>query len=205
MKKIIINISREFGCNAREIGRQLASKLAVEFHDKDLIDLTAERVGINKDLFEESDAIVDKTQKGLFKSFGYGSSTNFYDEKAILAQAEVIKELANRGESCIFFGRCSDYILREYPNCLNIFLYAPLAARIKHIARDYDLDEKSAEKLIRRVDKQRHNYYKYVTGKNRGDREYKQVMLDVSEFGIEETVNILYHIVLEHTEQRKGI
>lgn len=201
MAKYIINISREFGCNAREIGRQLASKLGVTFYDKALIDMTCERAGINKDVFGESDAIIDKhkaDQKSLMKIFSYGSSSNFYDEKAIVAQAEVIKELANKGESCIFFGRCSDFILREYPNTLNIFLYAPIQKRIKHIAADYELDEKSAEKLIRRVDKERHNYYKYVTGLNRGDRDYKQVMLDVSEFGIEETVNILYRIVEEH-------
>lgn len=195
MKKIIINISREFGCNAREISRQLASKLAFNFHDKDLIDMTAERAGINKDMFEESDAIVDKSQKGLLNFFGYGSSSNFYDEKAILAQAEVIRQLADGEDSCIFFGRCSDYILREYSCCLNIFLYAPLPERIRHIAKAYEMDLKTAEKLIRRVDKQRHNYYKYVTGKNRGDRDYKHIMLDVSKFGTERTVDILADII----------
>lgn len=201
MKKYIINISREFGCNAREVARQLAAKLGIEIYDRDLINMTAERAGINADMFEQSDAIVDKSQKGLLKSFGYGSSTSFYDDKAVVAQAQVIRELADQDRSCLFFGRCSDYILREYPNCLNIFLYAPLPARIAHIAKAYNMEEKDAEKLIARVDKQRHNYYRYVTGRNRGDRDYKQVMLDVSEFGIEETVNILYHIVLEHMEQ----
>lgn len=196
MKKYILTISREFGCNAREISRNLASKLNIEFYDQDLIDLAAKKAGINRDMFTDSEKIVDiNSKKKLLQIFGYGSSTNFYDEKAIQAQAEVIKELANQKSSAIFFGRCSDFILREYPNCLNIFLYAPLQTRIKHMAKCYDLDDGSAEKLIKRVDKQRHNYYKYITGKNRGDRDSKHIMLDVSRFGSDTTVDIIYDIV----------
>lgn len=196
MKKYILTISREFGCNSREISRNLASRLGVEFYDQELIDLAAKRAGINRDLFTDSEKIVDvNNRKKLFQRFGYGSTTNFYDEKAIQAQAQVIKDLANKKGSAIFFGRCSDYILREYPNCLNIFLYAPLETRISHMAECYGLDRLSAEKLVRRVDKQRHNYYKYVTGKNRGDRDSKHIMLDVSRFGSEGVVEIIYDIV----------
>lgn len=198
MKHFIINISREFGCNAREVSRQLAAMLNVEIYDRDLIDLTARRAGINQDSFQDSDAIVDKNRRNLLQRFGYGSSTSFYSDEAIKAQADVIRELANKGSSCIFFGRCADYILREYPNRLNIFLYAPLEQRIAHVMRDYNLDAVSAKKLITRVDRQRHNYYKYVTGKNRGDRDYKQLMIDVHEFGIEGSAALLYDVIVKH-------
>ncbi|MGO5313324.1 AAA family ATPase [Bilifractor sp. LCP21S3_A7] len=198
MKHFIINISREFGCNAREVSRQLASMLNVEIYDKDLIDLTARRAGINQDSFLDSDAIVDKSRKNLLQRFGYGSSTSFYSDEAIKAQADIIRELANKGSSCIFFGRCSDYILREYPNRLNILLYAPFEQRVLHVMRNYNLDEVSAKKLITRVDRQRHNYYKYVTGKNRGDRDYKQLMIDVHEFGIKGSATLLYDVIVKH-------
>lgn len=191
MKKYIITISREFGCNAREVGHILASKLNVPFYDKDLVDMTAQRAGINPDSFVDSEVLLDRHLKELLKTFSYGSSTSFYSEKAVMAQVDVIRELADKKESCIFFGRCSDYILREYPNCLHVFLYAPLDHRIKHMAKDYDLTETSAAKLIKRVDLQRHNYYKYITGKNRGDRDNKHIMLDVSNFGYEGTADII--------------
>lgn len=191
MKKYIITISREFGCNAREVGHILAAKLNVPFYDKDLVDMTAQRAGISPDTLIDSEVFLDRHLKELLKVFSYGSSTSFYSEKAVMAQVDVIRELADKKESCIFFGRCSDYILREYPNCLNVFLYAPLTHRIKHMAKDYDLTEASAAKLIKRVDLQRHNYYKYITGKNRGDRDNKHIMLDVSNFGYEGTADII--------------
>ena len=85
----------------------------------------------------------------------------------------------------------TDYVLREYPNHMNVFLYAPLEARIKHMCETYDLSWPEADKLIKRVDRQRHNYYKYVTGKNRGDRDNKHLMIDVSEYGTDLTAEMI--------------
>lgn len=184
--KYAITISREFGCAAREIGRKIAAEMGVKFYDKDLIDAVAKKAGVHADVIKEADEKVGK----FFKEFSYGSSTTFYTEKAITAQAEVIREAANN-ESCVLFGRCADYFLREYPNCINIFLYAPLEYRIKHISGDYDLDLKSAEKMVKKIDRQRHNYYKFVTGKNRGDRDGKHLMVDVSYYGIDGTAELV--------------
>ncbi|MBU5488491.1 cytidylate kinase-like family protein [Clostridium sp. MSJ-8] len=184
--KYVITISREFGCAARDIGHGISSQLGLKFYDKDMIDLVAQKAGIHVDIIKENDEKVTRT----LKEFLYGSSTNFYSEKAIQAQAEVVREIADK-ETCVIFGRCSDYFLREYSNCFNIFLYAPLEYRIKHIAEAYGLDEKAAEKMVKKVDKQRHNYYKYVTGKNRGDRDGKNIMVDVSYFGVDGTVDLI--------------
>lgn len=184
--KYAITISREFGCGAREIGRKIAAEMGVKFYDKDLIDETARKAGVHVDVIKETDEKVKK----VFKEFSYGSSTTFYSEKAIEAQAEVIREAADK-ESCVLFGRCADYFLREYPNCINIFLYAPLSSRIAHISKDYELDLKAAEKMVKKVDRQRHNYYKFVTGKNRGDREGKHLMIDVNYYGIDGTVELV--------------
>lgn len=194
MKKYIITISREFGCNAREIGRSLASKLGVPFYDKQLVDLAALKANINVEIIKESDEIMNK-QNHLFSEFIYGSSNSFYSEKAISAQAEVIREIAEKKETCIMFGRCADYILREYPNVINFFFYAPLEKKIEHIAKTYDLTEKNAEKMIKRIDNQRHNYYEYVTGKNRGDRSGKHVMFDVDAYGLEGSVDLICEAV----------
>ena len=192
MKKIIITISREFGCGAREIARKLASDLGITFYDKDLVDMAAQKAGVHVDVFKNSDEVImSRTTSKLFREFSYGSSTSFYSEQAIAAQAEVIKKIADGSESAILFGRCSDYILREYPNIINFFLYAPLGYRIQHIANAYELNAKEAAKLIKRVDKQRHNYYKYVTGQNRGDRSGKNLMIDVETFGVDGTVEMM--------------
>lgn len=194
MKNFNITISREFGCNAREISRILAGKLGVELYDKDLVDMAAQRAGISVDVFMDADKIVDSLEEQLTRSFGYGSSTAFYSDKAIQAQTEVIREIANKKEPAIFFGRCADYVLREYPNTLNVFLYSPFEERVKHMMEAYQLSERSAQRMIKRIDRQRHNYYKYVTGANRGDRNLKHFMIDVHKFGSEKTAEIIYQI-----------
>jgi cytidylate kinase len=134
---------------------------------------------------------MNNKQNFLFNQFVYGSDTSFYSETAINTQVSVIREVADKGESCILFGRCSDYVLREYPNVINLFFFAPLEKRIAHIAKTYELTEKEAEKMIKRIDKQRHNYYKYVTGRNRGDRQGKHLMIDVIDFGVEGSVELI--------------
>ena len=148
-------------------------------------------ITISRDSFLDSEEMLDKNADRLLKSFGYGSSTQFYSDKAVKAQVDIIRDLANKRVSAIFFGRCADYVLREYPNHMNVFLYAPLDARIKHMCETYDLSWPEADKLIKRVDRQRHNYYKYVTGKNRGDRDNKHLMIDVSEYGTDLTAEMI--------------
>ncbi len=189
----IITISREFGCNARGIGQRVANELGFKFYDKELIDLTAQKIGIGREIIAAQDEMVGNKNK-FFTGFVYGSSTTFYSEKAIDAQAQVIRDAANT-EDCVLFGRCSDYILREFPNCLHIFLYAPLEAKIKHISQVYEMDRRSAETMIKKIDRQRHNYYKYVTGRNRGDRIGKNLSLDVSAFGEDKSVKLLVDAV----------
>lgn len=191
MKKFIITISREFGCNAREVARKTAAELDVKFYDKDLVDMAADRAGISRDSFLDSEEMIDKNAERLIRSFSYGSSTQFYSDKAVKAQVDVIRDLANKRVPAIFFGRCADYVLREYPNHMNVFLYAPVEARIKHMSDAYGLSRLEAEKLIKRIDRQRHNYYKYVTGKNRGDRDNKHLMIDVSEYGTDLTAEMI--------------
>ena len=106
MKKFIITISREFGCNAREVARKAAAELGVEFYDKDLVDMAAERAGISRDSFLDSEEMLDKNADRLLKSFGYGSSTQFYSDKAVKAQVDIIRDLANKRVSAIFRQMC---------------------------------------------------------------------------------------------------
>ncbi len=203
MEKFVITISREFGCNAREIGRQLASRLNVKFYDEELVDLTAQKAELNVDFVKGSDEKIQKSSTSFLRHFAYGSSTDFYSEKAVEAQIDVIREIANKKDSCILFGRCGDYVLREHPNVLKIYLYAPEDARIAHIARDYDLTIQNAVKLIRRIDKQKRNYYNYVTGQNREDIKSKDVLIDVNTYGVEGTVELIIQ-ALEIFKTAKG-
>ena len=86
-------------------------------------------------------------------------------------------------------------MLRDHENCFNIFIYAPYEVRLHRIMDLYGFSAKQAERSVKRIDRQRHNYYKYVTGSNRGDRHGKQLMIDSSMLGQQGTADLLYEIV----------
>ena len=163
MKKFIITISREFGCNAREVARKAAAELGVEFYDKDLVDMAAERAGISRDSFLDSEEMLDKNADRLLKSFGYGSSTQFYSDKAVKAQVDIIRDLANKRVPAIFFGRCADYVLRNSENCLKVFFSAPLMSRIRRVAQRQNISEGEAKATVQKNEKLRADNYRYYT------------------------------------------
>ena len=99
------------------------------------------------------------------------------------------------------FGRCADYFLSEFDFTLNVFLYAPDEFRIAHVSSAYNLDEVGAKKLIKKIDRERHNYYKFVTGKNRGDRHGRNLMIDMNMFSLDDVVELIY----EAAKKRFGL
>lgn len=195
MKRFVITIGREFGCNASEVGRQLAAKLGVHFYEKELVVKAAALVGIDENAISNPDRKIKNDINHMadyyVNEFGYGIQSSYFSEKAIEAQAYVIRQIAN-SESCVMFGRCANYFLSEFNNTLNVFLYAPLEFRIRHVHEAYKLTQIASEKLIKKIDKKRHSYYKYVTGKNRGDRHGRNLMIDMQMFSVEDAVDLIY-------------
>ena len=191
MKKFIITISREFGCNAREVARKAAAELGVEFYDKDLVDMAAERAGISRDSFLDSEEMLDKNADRLLKSFGYGSSTQFYSDKAVKAQVDIIRDLANKRVSAIFFGRCADYALADEPHCLNIFIRSNMDDRIKRISERLNVPENKAKDIIKKKDKERSSYYNYYTSKKWGDARSYDLCLNTSQISVEDSIELI--------------
>lgn len=196
MKKFVITIGREFGCNAGEVGRRLAAKLGVSFYNRELASEAAAIARIDENLAVTSDGKIfgKGNLQHYIEEFGYGVSKAFYTQEAVEAQAYVIRWLANT-ESCVMFGRCADYFLSEFDFTMNVFLYAPEEFRVRHISSAYNLDEAGARKLIKKIDRERHNYYKFVTGKNRGDRHGRNLMIDMNMFSVDDAVNLIYEAV----------
>ena len=195
MDKFIVTISREFGCGALEITKKLAQILEITYHDKDLIDHTLSALTIDKETISIYDDNLPKEQKVLWNDFGYGSSAHFLTDFALERQKKVIHEFAEKKESSIFLGRCANYYLSEEKNIIRFFLYASYEFKLEHIEVQYNMPKKDAEKMLKRIDKQKHNYYKYVTGKNRGDRSCNDISLCVDSFGIDGTVKVMDEII----------
>ena len=204
----IITIGRSFGSGGREIGEKLAKKFNIAFYDKDLLKRAAKDSGMCTELFENHDE--KPTNSFLFNlvmdtySFGYSSP---YIEmplshKVFLAQFDAIKKIAEEGP-CVIVGRCADYALADFDNCLSIFIHGDMDARIKRISSKYpDLaDENKARDMINKMDKERANYYNYYSSKRWGRSESYDLSIASNILGIDGTVDLIANYV-EQFEKR---
>lgn len=198
---IIINIGRQLGSGGREIGHKLAEKLNIVCYDRELIKIAAKESGLGSECFEKADEKASQTLFGSLFTMRYpyisdGSIPfNFLNNDALFRiQSDVIRSLADKN-SCIFVGRCADYILRNYPNVLNIFISAPEESRVERIMARHKISKDEAEEMIIKTDKGRAQYYNYYSYKTWGAAKTYDLCIDSSLFGIDETVDFILEVV----------
>ena len=197
----IITIGREFGSAGREIGYKVAEAFDIKLYDKEMLARAAKESGICEEIFETHDE--KPTNSFLYSlvmdTYSMGYSGNTYTDmpinhKVFLAQFDAIKKIADEGP-CILVGRCADYALESYKNVVSVFIHADLEARIRRIARIYDLTDAKAKDMIIKTDKKRSSYYNYYTNKKWSDAESYELCLTSSELGIEGTAKAIIDYV----------
>ncbi len=199
MKHIIINVGRQLGSGGHDIGRMLALDFQAKYYDRELMNLAAKESGFSEKFFEENDE-----KKGFFKglfnvqtshlSGGSMYKTNFSQESLFQFQSEAIIKAAREG-SCVFVGRCADYVLRDFGNTVNIFISAPMSFRIDQIMNKQHLDPEAARKFIEQKESKRAAYYNYYTGKKWGAAESYDLCIDASILGIMETEKLIAEFI----------
>lgn len=191
MQKFIITIGREFGSQGNAIGKMLAEAYQVPYYDKNYLD---EMIMLKQYITRSNiDHLDELFKSGLPISLWSGSDKEML-RKIYEYQSRLIESYA-RESGGIFIGRCSDYILKDFPNHLSVFFYAPIGVRVNYLMNKYGLNLDSTKTLIERLDQSRHNYYKYFTKENRGDRHNKQLFLDSSLLGVFGSAELLKMII----------
>ena len=197
----IITIGREFGSAGREIGYKVAEAFDIKLYDKEMLARAAKESGICEEIFETHDE--KPTNSFLYSlvmdTYSMGYSGNTYTDmpinhKVFLAQFDAIKKIADEGP-CILVGRGADYALESYKNVVSVFIHADMNARIRRIARIYDLTDAKAKDMIIKTDKKRSSYYNYYTNKKWSDAESYELCLTSSELGIEGTAKAIIEYV----------
>lgn len=206
--KTIITIGRQFGSGGREIGEKLAEFFQIKCYDKELLTRAAKESGICEEMIEVHDE--RPTNSFLYNlvmdtySFGYNASS-FSDmpisHKVFLAQFDTIKKIADEGP-CVIVGRCADYALSDYDNCLSIFIHANEDAKIQRLMKKYDVTAQKAKEMMNKKDKQRQSYYNYYSTHKWGRSDTYDLSVDSSVLGIEGTVNLLIQFI-EDFENKK--
>lgn len=193
----IITIGRQLGSNGRIIGSTLAERLGYKFYDKELIAKAAKDSGLSEHLFEGIDeqptnsmlySLVMGIQSGKGLYYQYNDIMN--GDNLFKVQSDVIKSIAKE-DNCVIVGRCADYILRDHPNLVKVFLYASRDERTKTLMERDNMSEKEAKSAINKADKRRSNYYNFYTNNVWGDVHNYHLCLDTTSMPIEKCVDIL--------------
>ena len=204
-KHIIICVGRQLGSGGHDIARMLAMDFNAKYYDKELLNLAAKESGFSEKFFEQHDE-----QRGIFRSLFHmqGSpmlssdlySNNLSQESLFKFQSDVIMKAADEG-SCVFVGRCADYVLRERSDVVNVFISASKRFRINQIMAKKHYDFQEARKFMINQDAQRAAYYNYYTGKKWGHSESYHLCVDVSVLGIQATEKFIGDFVRKRFEK----
>lgn len=178
---IVITISREFGSGGHEIGQMIAQKLGFAFYDKELIKLTAEESGFTTSYIEQHEQkLVNNLLYDLYEqNYVYQDEQMPPLDALFLVQSKIIRDIAQK-ESCVIVGRCANFILKEHPQCYNIFIHANKKFRKKKIIEEYGIKTQETEKVIEKTDRERANYCRHYTGKIWNDATNYHLTIDSS-------------------------
>ena len=190
-KHIIICVGRQLGSGGHDIARMLAMDFNAKYYDRELLNLAAKESGISEKFFEQNDE-----RRGIFRSLfhlhaSHVGDNNMYNndfsqENLFKFQSDAILKAADEG-SCVFVGRCADYILRERPDVVSVFISASKRFRIDQIMAKQHIDAPEANKYIKQRESQRASYYNYYTGKKWGSAESYDLCIDSSVLGLQAT------------------
>lgn len=190
-KHIIINVGRQLGSGGHDIARMLALDFNAEYYDRELLNLAAKESGFSEKFFEQNDE-----RRGLMKSLfrlhapfvGDNSlyTNNFSQESLFKFQSDAIRKAAQAG-SCVFVGRCADYVLRDLDNVVNVFITASMDFRIEQVMAKQKMERVEARKFIEHGEANRAAYYNYYTGKKWGHAASYDLCVDSSILGLQAT------------------
>ena len=191
MKKII-TISREFGAGGGEIGRAVAQRLGFDYFDKAIILKACEEAGLDI-------ASIVRYDEKVAMDFGYAQSLfGFYNrpvsDKLFDAQQRVIHKLAEHG-NCVIVGRNANTILKEFNDCLHVFIHANPYWRLQRMHNK--MPDTSISKIsdqMRHIDKSRKKYCTRYTNSEFGVAEYYDICLSSSSLGIDRCVDVICDI-----------
>lgn len=179
---VVITISREHGSAGKRIGQLLSERMQIPCYYKEVTALAAQESGL------ATEFISDINKNSPNKLYDLYLNTDVV-QQAIIAQDKIIKKIADSG-SCVIVGRAADHVLRNYPDLVRIFIYAPKDYRIRKVMEVYGDIDAEARKNVEHSDIARSTYYKSITGTSWADLKNYDLCID-SSIGNESVVEVI--------------
>ena len=213
MDNYVITISRKFGSLGHQIAGELGRRLEIPVYDRSCVEAQVQSRGLENRMQagaqsrgmtvpdhaswrrQEAGTTGRDKQKSIFPWKRDQKAEQDKAARAMIdAQAEGLRGYV-RESSCIILGRGGDEVFRGYKRCLNVYIFAPDRVRIENCVRMLNTDEQAARALIRREDKARDAYRAMFCTKASDPTYGRQLLIDTSIFGVDESTKILEEAV----------
>lgn len=173
MKNIVITVARGFGSGGKRIASQVAKNLGIHCYENRILTLASQMSGLDKEVFEEVNEkmrgknLIHNLIRGLprLRTPKPENREFISDEHLFEWQKQIIEELADT-ESCVIVGKCADWILKDRPNVVSVYIEAPRVYCRDSIMKRMQVSKEVADYSITQTDKYRAAYYEYYTGGN---------------------------------------
>ena len=199
MKHTVITLARGFGSGGKEIASKLAKELGISCYENRILTLASQLSGLDEELFNEvNEKIRGKKFSGLLRGLPRLRTPNpmnsefVSDDHLFAFQKEIIENLA-RSESCVIVGKCADWILKEDPNVVSVYIEAPRSYCLKRIMEKMSVNESTAHASITSTDAYRAAYYEHYTGGNYWTNPVNyDLTLNSARVGIDNCVKLIH-------------
>ncbi len=191
----IIVIGRQYGGTGRKTGRALADLLGLPYYDKEIINKVSAKYGYDPEILHRA----DEKKPSPFRSMMLGkygvmdmyATSPMSRESLYEAQTNVIRQICNEG-GCVIVGRTADYIMREHPGLVSIFIHAPIEWRAQNLIKRGEAESlQEAMAKIKKADSHREGYYNYFTGRKWGTADNYHLTIDASLMDPDEMVGLI--------------
>lgn len=200
----IITVSREFGSGGREIGKRLSDILEMDYYDREILTLIAEKTAMDERYIESTinSGNIRSFPVTIGRTFSHMSGRN--NAASLLAQQhKIIREIASEGGDLVIVGRNADVILKEFKP-FKLFIYADMDDKIMRCHERGDstenLSDRELEKQIRRIDRSRAESHALVSDSNWGDKSNYHLCINTSDMNIKE----ITPLIAEYAKQYFG-
>ena len=197
MANLCITIARQYGSGGQEIGERVAALLGCRSYDRELITMAAEKGNLSADALHHVDEVAAGSLLYTLAmgstSFGVHTPLHHHrpiNDRLFYLQSDLITEIAER-ESAVFIGRCADYVLREHPCTLRVFLYADEQSRAARIMEKEGISRAKALDACAKIDRRRATYYNFYTGGKWGQHENYALAVNTATLGIDGTAKMI--------------
>jgi CMP/dCMP kinase len=203
--KVIVTISSQFGSGGSQVGRIVAHESELLYLDHQIIAEVARRSGANVEQATSQDertlGMARHVLEALHSNSPFSINVNTllnptlpptYAQELVYWQLtrRVIMELATAGNAVII-GRGSQFLLRNKPHTLHVFIFAPRGQRIENVMLHQQVSRERATRMVERRDYEQEAYLNRYFGSSQDHPDLYHLLMDTKLFPIEQAAEMI--------------